>query len=73
MNLSNLSGSKTYIVVVATIMYALGGMVSGLVPVQVGIPLILGALGFGGLRDGIAKREEETEEEYPEKEPHSED
>ena len=53
MELNDLKGKKTYIVMIATICYALGGMVSGLMEIGVGIPLILGALGLSGLRAGV--------------------
>jgi len=53
MDLKNLKGKKTYITTIAIICYALGGMVSGLMEVSIGIPLILGALGLSGLRAGI--------------------
>ena len=55
MDLKDLQGKKTYIVMIATICYALGGMVSGLMEIGVGIPLILGALGLSGLRSGFNK------------------
>ena len=48
-----LEGKKTHIIVVATICYALGGAVAGLLDIQTAIMLILGALGFSGLRHGI--------------------
>jgi len=53
MDLKGLKGKKTYIMTIAIICYALGGMVSGLMEIGVGIPLILGALGLSGLRSGI--------------------
>jgi len=53
MDLKQLTGKKTYIVTIAIICYALGGMVSGLMEIGVGIPLILGALGLSGLRAGV--------------------
>ena len=53
MGISDLQGKKTYIMTIAIICYALGGMVSGLMEIGVGIPLILGALGLSGLRSGI--------------------
>ena len=53
MDLKDLQGKKTYIMTIAIICYALGGMVAGLVDVGVGIPLILGALGLSGLRAGV--------------------
>jgi len=53
MDLKSLKGKKTYITTIAIICYALGGMVSGLMEIGVGIPLILGALGLAGLRDAV--------------------
>ena len=49
------AGYKTYIIAGATILYALGGLIIGKVDFTIAIPLILGALGVGGLRQGIAK------------------
>lgn len=46
-------GKKTYIIAVATLCYALGGAVAGFHDWGVAIPLILGALGLAGLRNGI--------------------
>ena len=48
-----LRGYKTYIVVAATICYALGGLVIGKVDVAIAIEIILVALGIGGLRNSI--------------------
>ncbi len=48
-------GYKTYIIAGATILYALGGLIIGRVDFELAIPLILGALGVGGLRQGITK------------------
>ena len=48
-------GSKTYIVAIATVCYALGGAVAGYVPVGEAINLILAALGLSGLRHGFKK------------------
>ena len=53
MDLNVLKGKRTYIMTIAIICYALGGMVSGLMEIGVGIPLILGALGLSGLRAGV--------------------
>lgn len=50
-----IDGKKTYIMVIATVCYALGGAVAGYVPVEQAIMLILGALGLGGLRHGVEK------------------
>ncbi len=49
-----LKGYKTYIVAGATILYAVCGFIIGKVPLDVAIPLILGALGFSGLRHGLS-------------------
>jgi len=57
-----LKGRKTYIVIVATICYALGGAVAGLLSWQIAIPLILGALGLSGLRNAIIPELVKTEE-----------
>ncbi len=63
MDLKDLTGKKTYIMAVATICYAVGGMVAGYVPFSVGIPLVLGALGLSALRDAFTKPEPEPKEE----------
>ena len=65
MDISKLKGKKTYIMIVATICYALGGMVAGFVTPAVGIPLILGALGLGGLRAAFPKPEVKPEVPSP--------
>ena len=46
-------GNKTYIVMVATICYALGGAVAGFLDWGIAVPLILGALGLSGLRHAL--------------------
>jgi len=46
-------GKKTYIVMVATICYALGGAVAGFHGWEVAVPLVLGALGLSGLRHAL--------------------
>jgi len=56
-------GKKTYIVVVATICYALGGAVAGFHDWGFAIPLILGAFGLGALRDSSRIASEQPEEE----------
>jgi len=66
MELKDLQGYKTYIVVVATICYALGGAVAGFLDWGVAIPLILGALGLGGLRNALDKPIEVKEISEPE-------
>jgi len=53
MDFESLKGKKTYIMTVAIICYAVGGMVAGLVDYNIGIPLILGALGLSGLRNAL--------------------
>ncbi|GAH87538.1 unnamed protein product [marine sediment metagenome] len=50
-----LEGKKTYIMIVATLCYALGGWVAGFVEPQIAIGLILGVLGLGGLKSGIER------------------
>jgi len=57
MDFKDLTGKKTYIMTIAVICYAVGGVVSGYVPIGVAIPLILGALGLGALRDAFTKPE----------------
>jgi len=57
MDFKDLAGKKTYIMTIAVICYAVGGVVSGYVPIGVAIPLILGALGLGALRDAFTKPE----------------
>lgn len=53
MDFESLSGRKTYLVTIATLMYALGGWVAGFLDLSQAIPLIFGALGLSGLRHGI--------------------
>jgi len=57
MDLKVLEGKKTYIVAVATICYALGGMVAGYIEPSIGIPLILAALGISSLRNSVPVKE----------------
>jgi hypothetical protein len=52
-----IDGWKTYILAAATVAYALGGMYLGHLDPNEAIPLILGALGLGALRHGVAKGE----------------
>ena len=66
MELEDLKGYKTYIVMIATICYALGGAVAGFLDWGFAIPLILGALGLGGLRNAFLKPEQEQEVSNPE-------
>jgi len=54
MDLSKLKGYKTYIMSVAAICYALGGAVAGFLTWEVAIPVILGALGLGALRNALS-------------------
>lgn len=49
-----LSGYKTYIVAAALIVHAITGFVTGEMPQQEAVTLILEALGLGGLRAGVA-------------------
>ena len=53
MDLDFLGGKKTYVIAVATVCYALGGLVAGYVEASVAIPLILAALGLGALRKSV--------------------
>ena len=55
MDLKSFQGKKTYLVAIATIMYALGGAVAGFIDLSIAVGLILGALGLGGLRAGVTK------------------
>ena len=64
MDLTNLKGKKTYIMTIATICYALGGMVSGYVDFSVGVPLILGALGLSALRNASPTPRPEVQVPY---------
>ena len=48
-------GYKTYIVAIATVCYALGGLVSGFVSWQVAVPIVLVALGFSGLAHKVER------------------
>jgi len=48
-----LEGYKTYICAIATLAYAVGGIVIGKVDPNIAIPLILGALGLGSLRHAV--------------------
>ena len=50
-----LTSKKTYIVCVAAILYAIGGVVSGNLDANTAIQVVLAALGGIGLRIGIAK------------------
>ena len=58
MQLKILDGKKTYIVGIAMICYALGGLVSGLLELDHAIQTILVALGIMGIRHGIPVKEE---------------
>ncbi len=48
-------GYKTYIVAIGAVCYAFGGIASGFVSWQVGIPIILVACGFSGLAHKIER------------------
>lgn len=48
-----LSGYKTYIIAIATLAYAWGGMFIGKVDMQSAIDLSVMALGFSALRSGV--------------------
>ena len=48
-----LNGYKTYLVTVATLMYAIGGGIAGYIDWSLAVPLILAALGLGAVRSGI--------------------
>ena len=50
----NLSGSKTYIVAIAGIIYAISGFVWGAIDAQTAMGIIWAAAGLSGLRGGIA-------------------
>ena len=49
----DLKGKKTYIVVVATLCYAIGGAVAGYLDYSTAVAIVLGALGFAGLRNAV--------------------
>ena len=51
------NGKKTYVVGIAMICYALGGLVSGLLELDSAIQTILIALGIMGIRHGIPVKE----------------
>ncbi|GAI09786.1 unnamed protein product [marine sediment metagenome] len=51
----NIKGYKTYIIGVALICYAVGGLIAGKVTGEVAVQSILIALGMMGLRNGIGK------------------
>lgn len=70
MDLAKLKGKKTYVMVIATICYALGGAVSGHLDWGVAVGLIIGSLGLGALRDAFPKPEVKTE--VPDSESHDE-
>jgi len=46
-------GKKTYIISALMIAYAISGMVLGYIPQDVGVQMILTALGFGAIRNAI--------------------
>ena len=53
--IDSLKGKKTYFIVASTILYAVAGAVSGLHDWARATEIILGALGLGALRAGVAK------------------
>jgi len=65
MDLSKVNGYKTYIVMVAAICYALGGVVAGFHDWNATILIILTALGIGGVRNAITKPEVKPEVPSP--------
>lgn len=48
-----LRGNRTYIIAVATAVYAIAGVIIGQVELQHGIELVIAALGLGALRAGM--------------------
>ena len=57
MDLKIPDGKKTYVVGIAMICYALGGLVAGLLELDSAIQTILIALGIMGIRHGIPIKE----------------
>ena len=55
MDLKWFEGKKTYLITIAIICYALGGMFSGYVEIETGIILILGALGLSSLGQKVQR------------------
>ena len=55
-----LLGKKTYIVAICTLIYGIGLCVNG--HSDQGIPVILGALGFAGLRSGVSQEVGKTKD-----------
>ena len=51
--LNKINGKKTYIVVAITIVYSLSGVALGYIDPQNAFELVLGALGFAGVRNAI--------------------
>ncbi len=49
------TGKKTYLVALATILYALTGVITGHMDSQTAIQMVLAALGMSALRNGISK------------------
>lgn len=47
------SGKKTYLVAIATILYAVTGLFTGNMDSQTAIQMVLAALGMSALRNGI--------------------
>lgn len=50
-----LEGKKTYIIGIALIVYAIGGLVAGKIAANIAIAEIMAGLGMMGLRAGISK------------------
>lgn len=51
-----LNGKKTYLIMIATLLFSVLGMLIGKIDYSTGVMMILGALGMGGLRDAIKKQ-----------------
>lgn len=56
MKLKDINGYKTYIMMGATLLYALGGLAAGFLDWGQAMPLIFGALGLSGLRNGMPNK-----------------
>ena len=54
--LNFLQGKKTYIVVGATLVYAVLGVVLHFMDMHTAIGVVLGALGLAGLRNGVSNQ-----------------
>ena len=51
-----LQGKKAYLIMGATILYAVIGVALGFMSLEDAATLVLGALGLGALRAGVAKK-----------------